>query len=169
MIRRWRFIKLKLALAYREARLLFVLGQINRQKRKITVHAGEKWLFMMRDSQIFRFFRARMGNTKCLLHPNCTTKAAFPKTCSFAVWVKPRPGYVFYRIVGIWSFTAERPAKKSTIKTGIVVGQTMILQDDRVDASVYRQKVILKDDVLPGCDGHFGGFIAMQGITSSAG
>ena len=58
------------------------------------------------------------------------------------------PEYGFVGKAGLWSFTLERPAKRSNDRTGTVVGETMILEDVRVDAAVYRQKIIGKDCVF---------------------
>ena len=51
------------------------------------------------------------------------------------------PEYGFDGKVDLWSFTLDRPAKRSNVRTGTVVGETMILEDVRVDAAVYRQNV----------------------------
>ena len=50
--------------------------------------------------------------------------------------------------VGLWSFTLERPAKRNNIRTGTVVGETIILEDVRVDAVEYRTKVVAKGGVF---------------------
>ena len=48
----------------------------------------------------------------------------------------------------MWSFILERPAKRSNIRTGAVVGETMIMEDISVDGTTYGQKVIRKDGVF---------------------
>ena len=58
------------------------------------------------------------------------------------------PEYGLVGKAGLWSFTLERPAKRSNVRTGTVVGETMILEDVRVDAAVYRRKIIGKDGVF---------------------
>ena len=44
-----------------------------------------------------------------------------------AVCARPRPEYNFDGKVGLWSFTLERPAKRSNIRTGAVVGETIFI------------------------------------------
>ena len=58
------------------------------------------------------------------------------------------PEYGFVGKADLWSFTLERPAKRSNVRTGTVIGETMILEDVRVDAAVYRRKIIGKDCVF---------------------
>ena len=50
------------------------------------------------------------------------------------------PEYGFDGKVGLWSFTLERPAKRSNVRTGTVVGETMILEDVRVDVLLCTAK-----------------------------
>ena len=61
-----------------------------------------------------------------------------------AVCARPRPVYGFDGNVGLWSFTLEQPAKRNNIRTGTVVGETIILEDVRVDAVENRTKVVAK-------------------------
>lgn len=153
MVRRRRFIKPKLTLSHRVARLSFVLGQLNQRTRKLTdfnnmVHGDEKWFFLMKDGQVCRVFPDKQGQYRMPASPKIFHKSRMPKVMFLAVCAKPRREYGFDGKVGIWSFTLERPAKRSNVKTGTVVGQTMILEDVRVDATAYRQKIICKNGVF---------------------
>ena len=47
-----------------------------------------------------------------------------------------------------WVSGASRPAKRNNIRTGTVVGETIILEDVRVDAVEYRTKVVAKGGVF---------------------
>ena len=53
------------------------------------------------------------------------------------------PEYGFDGKVGLWSFTLERPAKRSNVRTGTVVGETMILEDVPVDVLLCTAKNLL--------------------------
>ena len=57
---------------------------------------------------------------------------------------KPRNEYGFDDRIGLWSFTLERFAKRSNIRTGTVVGESLML----VDARAYREKIFNKDDAM---------------------
>ena len=71
-----------------------------------------------------------------------------PKVVVLAVCARPRPEYGFDGKVGLWSFTLERQAKRNNVRTGTVVGETMILEDVSVNAVVYRQNIIGEDGVF---------------------
>ena len=66
-----------------------------------------------------------------------------------AAVTKPRPEYSFDGKIGIWPFTVERVAKRSS-RTGNVAGVTMILEDVKVDAVEYRKKITMNGGVF-GC------------------
>lgn len=153
MIRRRRYIKPKLTLQHKINRLAFTLKQLNRRTGRFTdlkdvVHSDEKWFYLMKDGQVCRVFPDKNGDYKLPASPKIFHKSRMPKVMILAVCARPRAEYAFDGKVGLWSFTLERPAKRSDIRTGTVVGETMILEDVSVDAEAYRQKVICKDGVF---------------------
>ena len=76
-----------------------------------------------------------------LLRRACSTNHACQRLwCSRFVLV--RGLYDFDGKLGLWSFMLERPAKCSNVRTGTVVGETMLLEDVRVDAEADRQKIV---------------------------
>lgn len=153
MIKRRRYIKPKLTLTHRINRLSFVLGKLTRSKKKFSnlqnvVHSDEKWFFLMRDGEVCRVFPDENGEYKMPASPKVYHKSRMPKVMVLAVCARPRPEYGFDGRIGLWSFTLERPAKRSNVRTGTVVGQTMVLEDVRVDSVAYRDKVIKKGGVF---------------------
>ena len=71
-----------------------------------------------------------------------------PEVMFIAVCARPRQEYAFDGKIGLWSFTLERPAKRRDVRTGTVVGQTMILEDVLVTAAEYRMKIVGEDGVI---------------------
>ena len=59
----------------------------------------------------------------------------------------PSPEYGFDGKIGIWPFTVERVAKRSS-RTGNVAGVTMILEDVKVDAVEYQKKITMNGGVF---------------------
>ena len=162
MQRRRRYIKPKLTLGHRINRLTFALDQVNQQAGRFsdlknTVHSDEKWFYLMSDGQVCRVFPNNRGEYRLPAPPHVYHKSRRPKVMVLAVCARPRPEYGFDGKVGLWSFTLERPAKRSNVRTGTVVGETMILEDVCVDAAVYRQKLIGKDGVFSSCVRKCGG------------
>ena len=153
MRRRRRYIKPKLTLLYKINRLSFVLSQIDTRSAQFTdlnnvVHGGEKWFFMIKDGQVCRVFPNKDGHYQLPAPPRVFHKSRMPKVMVLAVCARPRLVYGFDGKVGLWSFTLERPAKRNNIRTGTVVGETIILEDVRVDAVEYRTKVVAKGGVF---------------------
>ena len=151
MRRRRRYIKPKLTLLHRINRLSFVLSQIDTRSAQFTdlnnvVHGDEKWFFMMKDGQVSRVFPNKDGHFQFSAPPRVFHKSRRPKV--MAVCARPRSLYGFDGKVCLWSFTLERPAKRKNIRTGTVVGETIILEDVRVDAVEYRTKVAPKAGVF---------------------
>ena len=152
MQRRRRYIKPKLTLGHRINRLAFALDQVNQQTGRFsdlknTVHSDDKWSYLMSDGQVCRVFPNNRGEYRLPAPPRVYHKSRVPKVMVLAVCARPRPEYGFDGKVGLWSFTLERPAKHSNVRTG-TVGETMIFEDVRVDAAVYRQQIIGKDGVF---------------------
>ena len=56
--------------------------------------------------------------------------------------------YAFDGEIRLWSFTLERPAKRSDVLTGTFVGQTIILENVAVTAAEYIIKIVVKDGVF---------------------
>ena len=75
-------------------------------------------------------------------------KSRMPKVMFHAVVARPRPEYDFDGKIGIWAFTLERLAKRSCKRTGTVAGETVIIEDVKVNAEVYREKVVGKGGVF---------------------
>ena len=153
MRRRRRYIKPKLTLLHKINRLSFVLSQIDTRSAQFTdlnnvVHGDEKWFFMMKDGQVCRVFPNKDGHYQLPAPPRVFHKSRMPKVMVLAVCARPRPVYGFDGKVGLWSFTLERPAKRNNIRTGTVVGETIILEDVRGDAVEYRTKVVAKGGVF---------------------
>ena len=153
MRRRRRYIKPKLTLLHKINRLSFVLSQIGTRSAQFTdlnnvVHGDEKWFFMMKDGQVCRVFPNKDGHYQLPAPPRVFHKSRMPKVMVLAVCARPRPVYGFDGKVGLWRFTLERPAKRNNIRTGTVVGETIILEDVRVDAVEYRTKVVAKGGVF---------------------
>ena len=153
MVRRRRYIKPKLTLTHRVNRLEFVLSQINKWTAEFTtledtVHGDEKWFFLMKDGQVCRVFPDKNGKYKVPAAPKVFHKSRMPKIMFLAVCAKPRNEYGFDGRIGLWSFTLERFAKRSNIRTGTVVGESLMLEDVSVDARAYREKIINKDGVF---------------------
>ena len=139
MVRRRRYIKPKLTLTHRVNRLEFVLIQINKRTAEFTtledtVHGDEKWFFLMKDGQVCRVFPDKNGKHKVPAAPKVFHKSRMPKIMFLAVCAKPRNEYGFDGRIGLWSFTLERFAKRSDIRTGTVVGESLMLEDVSVDA-----------------------------------
>ena len=103
---------------------------------------------MMKDGQVCRVFPNKDGHYQLAAPPRVFHKSRMPKVMVLAVCARPRPVYGFDGKVGLWSFTLERPAKRNNIRTGTVVGETIILEDIRVDAVEYRTKVVAKGGVF---------------------
>ena len=101
-------------------------------------------VFMMKDGQVCRVFPNKDGHYQLPAPPRVFHKSRMPKVMVLAVCARPRPVYGFDGKVGLWSFTLERPAKRNNIRTGTVVGETIILEDVRVNAVEYRTKVVAK-------------------------
>ena len=153
MVRRRRSIKPKLFLTHRVNRLQFVLSQIDKRSAKFTnlediVHGDEKWFLLMKDGQVSRVFPDKDGKYQVPAAPKLYHKSRTPKIMFLAVCAKPRSEYGFDGRIGLWSFTLERPAKRSDIRTGTVMGETMMLQDVTVDAKAYCEKLITKGGVF---------------------
>ena len=153
MTRRRRYIKRKLTIRHKIDRLSFVLDQIdpttsNFNNLENVVHGDEKWFFMMKDGTVCRVFPDKRGEYKVPAPPRVFHKSRMPKVMFLAVCARPRPEYNFDGKIGLWSFTLERPAKRSDVRTGTVVGQTMILEDVSVTAPEYRMKIVGKDGVF---------------------
>lgn len=153
MIRRRRYIKPKLTLTHRVNRLQFVLDQIDKRTAKFTnledtVHGDEKWFLLMKDGQVCRVFPDKDGKYHVPAAPKIYHKSRTPKIMFLAVCAKPRSEYGFDGRIGLWSFTLERPAKRSNVRTGTVIGETLMLEDVSVNATAYRQKIISKDGVF---------------------
>ena len=83
-------------------------------------------------------FPNKDGHYQLPAPPRVFHKSRMPKVMVLAVCARPRPVYGFDGEVGLWSFTLERPAKRNNVRTGTVVGETIILEDVRVDAVEYR-------------------------------
>ena len=150
MTRRRRYIKPKLTIRHKIDRLAFVLDQIdpttsNFNNLENMVHGDEKWFFMMKDGTVCRVFPDKRGEYKVPAPPRVFHKSCMPKIMFLAVCARPRPEHNFDGKIGLWSFTLERPAKRSDVRTGTVVGQTMILEDVSVTAPEYRMKIVGKD------------------------
>ena len=60
----------------------------------------------------------------CIYH-----KTRISKVMVLAGCARPRPKYGFDSKVGIFSFTRERLAKRIEVRTGTVVGETLVLED----------------------------------------
>ena len=153
MRRRRRYIKPKLTLLHKINRLSFVPSQIDTRPAQFTdlnnvVHGDEKWFFMMKDSQVCRVFPNKHGHYQLPTPPRVFHKSRMPKVMVLAVYARPRPFYEFDGKVGLWSFTLERPTKRNNIRTGTVVGETIILEYVRVDAVEYCTKVVAKGGVF---------------------
>lgn len=153
MQRRRRYIKPKLTLVHKIKRLKFVLSNIDRKTAKFTdlkniAHGDEKWFYLMKDCQVCRVFPDKQGQYQVPAAPRVYHKSRMPKVMVLAVCARPRPEYGFDGKVGLWSFTLERTARRSNIRTGTVVGETLILEDVRVDGTTYRQKIVGKDGVF---------------------
>ena len=80
----------------------------------------------MKDGQVCRVFPDKNGKYK----------------------VPAAPKVFHKRRIDLWTFTLERFAKRSSIRTGTVVGESLILEDVSVDARAYREKIINKDGVF---------------------
>ena len=153
MTRRRRYIKPKLTIRHKIDRLSVVLDQIdpttsNFNNLENVVRGDEKWFFMMKDGTVCRVFPDKRGEYKVPAPPRVFHKSRMPKIMFLAVCARPRPEYNFDGKIGLWSFTLERPAKRSDVRTGTVVGQTMILEDVSVTAPEYRMKIVGKDGVF---------------------
>ena len=105
------------------------------------------FFFMMTDGTVCRVFPNK-GEYQLPAPPRVFHKLRMPKVMFLAVCARPRQEYVFDGKIGLWSFTLERPAKRSDVRTGTVVGQTMILEDVSVTAVEYRIKIVGKDGVF---------------------
>ena len=103
---------------------------------------------MMKDGQVCREFPNKDGHYQPPAPPHVFHKSRMPKVMVLAVCARPRPVYGFDGKVGLWSFTLEQPAKRNNIRTGTVVGETIILEDVRVDAVEYRTKVVAKGGIF---------------------
>ena len=155
MRRRRRYIKPKLTLLHKISRLSFFLSLIDTKSDQFTglnnvVHGDEKCFFnfMMKDGQVCRIFPNKDSHYQLPAPPRVFHKSRMPKVMVLSVCARPRPFYGFDGKVGLWSFTLERPAKRNNIRTGTVVGETIILEDVRVDAVEYRTKVMAKGGVF---------------------
>ncbi|XP_065195838.1 uncharacterized protein LOC135827237 [Sycon ciliatum] len=153
MVRKRRYIKPKLTRTHKKNRLNFVLDQVDRSTQRLpdflnSAHGDEKWFYMMKDGQICRVFPDRQGQYRFPRSPKIYHKSRMPKVMVLAVCARPRPEYGFDGRIGMWSFTIERLAKRSDRRTGVVAGQTTILEDVTVDASAYRKKIIAKGGVF---------------------
>ena len=93
-------------------------------------------------------FPNKDGHYQLPAPPRVFHKSRMPNVMVLAVCARPRPVYGFDGKVVLWSFTLERPAKRNNIRTGNVVGETIILEDVRVDAVEYRTKVVAKGGVF---------------------
>ena len=103
---------------------------------------------MMKDGQVCLVFPNKDGHYQLPAPPRVFHKSRMLKVMVLAVCARPRPVYGFDGKVGLWSFTLERPAKRNNIRTGTVVGETIILEDVRVHAVEYRTKVVAKGGVF---------------------
>ena len=103
---------------------------------------------MMKDGTVCRVFPDKRGEYKVTAPPRMFHKSRMPKIMFLAVCARPGLEYNFDGKIGLWSFTLERPAKRSDVRTGTVVRQTMILEDVSVTAPEYRMKIVGKDGVF---------------------
>ena len=71
-----------------------------------------------------------------------------PKVMFLAAVTKPRPEHNFDGKLGVWEFAIERVAKRSNKATGTVAGETIIMEDVKVDAEAYRKKITGKGGVF---------------------
>ena len=103
---------------------------------------------MLKYGAVYRVFPNRDGIYKtpastCIYH-----KTRISKVMVLSVCTRPRPKYGFDSKVGIFSFTRERLAKRIEVRTGTVVGETLVLEDVSVTAEQYRTKVIASPGVF---------------------
>ena len=107
-------------------------------------------VFLMKDGQVCRVFPDKNGKYKVPAAPKVFHKSRMPKIMFLAVCAKSlgmSTASTAARI-GLWTFTLERFAKRSSIRTGTVVGESLMLEDVSVDARAYREKIINKDGVF---------------------
>ena len=111
-------------------------------------HGDDKCFSTLEDGAICRVFPNRDGIYKTPASARFYHKTRIPKVTVLAVCAHPRPEYGFDSKVGMFSFTRERLAKRSDVRTGTVVGETLVLEDVSVTAEEYRTKVIASPGVF---------------------
>jgi len=148
----WRYIKPLLRLGHKVKRLRWAINEIDGDgmlsDHKDTVHADEKWFFMMHDGSVCRVFPDEHGKYTMPKPPRLTHKSRTPKLMFLVANARPRPEYNFDGKIGIWYFANVRKAKRSHKATGTVKGVTDIMETYTVDAKVYRQHITGKGGVM---------------------
>jgi hypothetical protein len=112
------------------------------------VHGDEKWFFLMKDGTAVRVFPNSDGTYTIPTPARVYHKSRMPKVMFLAVVGRPRPEYGFDGKIGIWSFTVERLAQRGNKRTGTVAGETVIIEDVKIDAAAYVKKITGKGGVF---------------------
>ena len=112
------------------------------------VHGDEKWFFLFKDGTAVRVFPNADGTYSIPIPARVYHKSRMPKVMFLAVVTRPRPEYGFDGKIGIWPFTVERVAKRSDKRTGTVAGVSVIIEDVKIDAKAYLEKIVGKGGVF---------------------